>query len=42
MYKTFSHTKQLDGTGKFMFLSKHENKTMIQNSVDMYMYLTIQ
>ena len=37
MYEKFSHTKQLDDTGKFIFLSKNENKTMIKNSVNMYM-----
>ena len=30
MCKKFSHTKQLDDTGKFIFLSKNENKTMIK------------
>ena len=30
MYKKFFHTKQLDDTGKFIFPSKNENKTMIK------------
>ena len=30
MYKKISHTKQLDNTGKFIFLSKNEIKTMIK------------
>ena len=30
MYKKFSHMKQIDDTGKFIFLSKNKNKTMIK------------
>ena len=30
VYKKFSHTKQLDDTRKFIFLSKNGNKTMIK------------
>ena len=30
MYKNFSYTKQLDDTGKFIFSSRNENKTIIK------------